>query len=239
MEGGELPIAPEKYSQTTESVGTVVKLPIAKENPVVKVSRANYPATSSEQALNQIKKVRYQERVALEMASEKTKAAIVPQEYVLAEGQNKGEAKTLRVQKFIDGTPFKKIGFWKIMNLDHENLLTLKSILRDSMRCYLKYGTNFDLSGSDERDAIKVSRTLNRKRQIFPLSNSSNLFLTKDGIKLIDPNVLGNPGEKNSMKWKLIQFMLFSSTIADYGLLSLAQLIPHHLIPSVPLSSTP
>lgn len=227
MESGELPIAPEKYNKTLESVGTKVKLPVDTRDPVVKVAKENYPATPVDDALEEVKKFRRLEQLALEVASPRTRDAIVGQHYILAEGEQPGMARAVRIQQYQEGVPLKKIGFRGILSLGRDNTDTLKSIVADSMKCYLKYGANFDLSGSDERDAIKKDRILNLKRRIFPLRNSSNLMLTKQGIKLIDPNVLGSPFLTKTLKARVMQFLLFASSAADYLILSAARFLPN------------
>lgn len=222
-----LPFNVKDFNKTVESAGTVVHLPAIPEIAVVKVDK--YPTKSNpdeskrlEQALNNVKEYRARETIAINMARGLTKTAIVPQEYVLADAGN-GNTKTIRVQEFIDGEPLKKLGFMGVMNLDEKDTKTLKSILIDSMRCYLKYGLNFDLVGSDERDAFK-SKTLYLKRLIFPLRNSSNLLKSESGIRLIDPNVYGNPRGNQNLKESTQQFLLFLSSAADYVLLSMRQL---------------
>ena len=219
-EGGELPIDLNAFSKTTESAGTKVYLPDNDSGgKVFKVGKAEYSARSGKNALEEVKEFRHAENVALATASRRTKEAIVPQQYVLVEGSTRGYARTARVPNYIEGVPLGKLGFAGIMNLDHENIVTLRSILKDSIKCYLTYGTNYDLSGSDEQDAVKKSRLLNLKRLVFPLRHSVNLRLTENGVKLIDPNVLGKPSSKQSLKQQILQGLNFVSSVVDYVLL--------------------
>lgn len=223
-ESNNLPFNTETYSKSVESVGTNVLLSDSKE-PAIKVAKHETPYTSIDHLVERAEQMRYQEEVAMEIASERTKEAIVPQDYVIAEGSEEGKGTVVRTQPHVDGTPLKKLGFDNIMNLPDEDITTLKSVLLDSMKCYIKHGTNYDLSGSDERDAREKSRSLNLKRLIFPLRNSSNLYSTPNGIKLIDPNVLGQPDSNQSLKGKILQSLLFTSSAADYALLSANQLM--------------
>lgn len=163
-----------------------------------------------------MKEYRQRERVAIEEATTITKKAIVSQAYVLAEGDTPGTARIVRTQEYVEGIPLKNLGFREIINLSIKQIDTLRAIIADSMKCYLKHGVNYDLIGSDERDARKKSRILNLKRLIFPLRNSNNLFATKDEIKLVDPNVYGNLTKKDSLKTAIIQGLLFLSSAADY-----------------------
>jgi len=216
MDTERLPFDLTSHSKTKESIGTNVYLPDSKEGQVIKVSRINFDCSSLVAALERVKEYRQREIVATEEAGIVTKKAIVPQAYVLAEGDTPGTARIVRTQEYVEGIPLKNLGFREIMNLSIKQIDTLRAIIADSMKCYLKHGVNYDLIGSDERDARKKSRILNLKRLIFPLRNSNNLFATKDEIKLVDPNVYGNLAKKDSLKTAIIQGLLFLSSAADY-----------------------
>lgn len=220
-----LPFDPSSFRTGTETVGTVVHFPREDNDQVIKVSKRQEVTTSLIDAIQRVKDLREREEVALKSASEITKAAIVPQEYVLASGDDIGTNRIVRTQKYVEGPSFKKIGFAGIMSMDDEHKAALKSILKDSMKCFIEHGTNYDLFGSDERDANGKSRVLNIKRLIFPLRNSSNLIYTKDGIKLVDPNVLSTP-DKPTIKSLALQSILFASSAFNYLMLDVSQKIP-------------
>ena len=230
----QLPFNSSQYPSQTESVGTTVYLPKNKESQVVKVSKRDMITASLIDALREVKELKEREEVAMKVASTKTIEAIIPQEYVLAHGSIPNSTKSVRTQKFIEGTPLKELGFSKIIRLDEHNIKTLKSILKDSMICYIKHGTNYDIFGSDERDVTTKSRKLNIKRLIFPLRNSSNLLLTQNGIKLIDPNVLGSPNKRTPKSFAL-QTLLFVSSGVNYALLSLGERLQKSSTKTVPV----
>lgn len=221
MDTERLPFDLTSHQQKTiDSIGTKVYLPDSKKGQVIKVSRISSPYTNLATALERVKEYRQREIVATEEAGFITKNAIVPQAYVLAEGETPGTSRIVRTQEYIEGQPLKCLGFGGVMNLSVKQIDTLRAIIADSMKCYLKHGINYDLIGSDERDAIKKSRILNIKRIIFPLRNSNNLFATKDEIKLVDPNIYGKLAKKDTLKAIIIQGLLFLSSAADYFILT-------------------
>lgn len=109
--------------------------------------------------------------------------------------------------------------------LDQEFVRVFPSLILDSMKCYLKHRVNFDLFGSDARDDIKNNRGLNIKRIIFPLRNSTNIILSEEGIKFIDADTIGRPGEKFKMTARMFQNLLFLSSAVNYLILSAKLLI--------------
>jgi hypothetical protein len=218
--GERLPIDLKNFNEKrTESVGSDVLTPLSKDGAIVKLSKKEY-----EKNLPLLKQKAIAERnrevTAHSMSSSKSREAFIPQLHLIVEGEQFNKARLARIQKFADGQPLKKLGFFGVMSLEKKHLITLRGLIFDSMKCYLKYGVNFDLFGSDERDAFKKSRILNIRRMIFPLRNSSNLVLTKDEIKFVDPDTLGYPDQKKSLTAKSFQLLLFASSFINYLMLS-------------------
>jgi len=222
----KLPFDLSGHNRKAETIGTTVYLPDAQgsdpnKDYVVKIGKDSQPYfTNPIELLRQVMAERRKERAAVRVASEQTAAAMEPQHYVLVEGSEPGQTRVARVQKYQEGTPLIKLGFSQIMDLEPEKLKQLRSLVKDSIISYIKTGRNFDLFGSDERDAYKKSKMLNIKRCIFPLRNSNNIFSTQDGIKFIDPSVLSDPEAKQRMQSRAIQFLFFLSSVFDYLLLS-------------------
>lgn len=214
-----------QHNKQAESVGTKVKLPDNGEGHVVKFDKVERNSTPIHKLVEDTLKMKRREEVAQAVASKRTKEAIVPQDYVISQGNTPETARIVRTQEYIEGKPLKKLGFAGIINLPDQEIETLKSVLVDSMKCFLQHGTNYDLFGSDISDKQQNERILNIKRLIFPLRNSSNLMITSKGVKLIDPNVLGNPDGKKSIQSMLLQSLLFTSSAADYSILSARQLV--------------
>lgn len=224
MNTERLPFDLTFHQNIKESIGTKVFLPDSKNGQVIKVSRTSIDYTNLAAALKRVQEYRQREILAIKEAGIVTKKAIVPQAYVLAEGDTPSTTRIIRTQEYVEGVPLKYLGFGGIMNLSSIQVDTLRAIIADSMKCYLKHGVNYDLIGSDERDAIKKSRILNLKRLIFPLRNSNNLFASNDEIKLVDPNVYGNLAKKDTLKAAIIQGLLFLSSAADYLILTARRL---------------
>lgn len=224
-EENKLPFDLSEHTRRAETVGTNVYLPDNQSDHhkdyVVKIGRDNQPYfTNPIKLLRKVVAERRKERAAVNSASKRSTALMEPQHYVVVEGSEPGQTRVARVQKYQEGTPLIKLGFSQIMDLESENLIQLRSLVKDSIMSYLKIGINFDLFGSDERDAYKKSKMLNIKRCIFPLRNSNNIFLTQDGIKFIDPSVLSDPEAKQRIRSRAIQFLFFLSSVFDYLLLS-------------------
>ncbi len=220
---GENPFLPFDLSghpRQTESVGTNVFLPAQKEKPVVKIGKQKVPAKPVQEALNKTLEFRRLEEIAREIASPHSQKAIVPQEYVLAQGTEPESSHIVRTQKFVKGVPLKNLGFQGILSLDQNNLDTLRSLCLDSLRCFIKTGVFYDLIGSDAEDS--KSRTLSQraKRIIFPLRNSYNLFLAPEGIKLVDPNVFRLFPNRSPLRRLLVQAAMGVSLLSNYFLLT-------------------
>jgi hypothetical protein len=220
-----LPFTLDGHNNTVESVGSTVHLPDQKQGVVVKVSKADFPYETTKDALVMAQKYRELEEIAIATARETTQKAILPQTYVVAEGVTPGTARVVRVQKYVEGCPLRQLGFYGIMALGPQDIVSLKSLLADSMRCYLKNGVNYDLVGSDEDHIHKESKLFYLKRLVFPLRNSNNLMKTDDGIKLVDPNVYGGFLKKDHLKFRVQQGLLFASSLANHMILSAKQIL--------------
>jgi len=154
------------------------------------------------------------------MASPVSRAMMPIQQRMVVEGQERGFSRQMRLQEHVEGKQLKELGFSGLMQLDKQTLINLRSLIVDSIKCYLKHGLNFDLFGSDERDAIKKTRTLNIRRMIFPLRNSSNIIITDAGPQFIDPETLGYPNSKQTLRAKAFQLLIFASSVTNYFILT-------------------
>lgn len=216
---GRLPFNPNNYGSTVESRGTIVFLPTLDSglSEVVKIPRDSQRYDDLDVALGFVVTQRNAEMLLRETAGPVTKQAVVPQTYVLADGVEPNSCRVVRVQEYVDGRPLKHVGFGGIMRMDLSDLGTLKTILKDSIRCYLKHGVNYDLVGSGSQGILESNIWLNIKKLTFPLRSSSNLFMTDTGIKLVDPSVCENKGDMRSV---VGQGLLFVSSVFDYLLLA-------------------
>lgn len=222
MAGENFPFNLESFKEEpVKTVGSQVLMPEANNSAgvVVKVSKKEYPKTD-ENLIGKIAEERKKMELVHSIASEESRKTMPPQQHMIMEGENPDNVRSARIQQYFEGKPLNKIGFYGLMNLEQKHLIALRSLVADSIKCYLKHGVNFDLFGSDERDAIKNSRALNIKRIIFPLRNSSNILLTEDGIKFIDADTIGAPGDKLKLTAKLFQALLFVSSVVNYLILS-------------------
>ena len=196
----KLPIDLKYYPQLVRSVNTDVYIPSNSSEPVVKVTREEVRvglADGVRQVFTSVEQIKRQEEAAFELIPEASRSALVAQDYFVGQGEEPNTAHVVRIQKKIDGLPLSKLSYQEIMSLPLKDLATLRELLKASIKCYLKYGIHYDLSGSDNRDAYKKSSWSNFIRLLFPFRTSNNLMVTDKGIKLIDPNIFGHPDEKS------------------------------------------
>lgn len=221
-----LPFKVPEGDKKFESVGTNVLVTPNGES-VIKISKRQYPSVPLKDALIKIKNLRLRESLAYSEASQRTRESIIPQSYVLAQGSEIGTSRSIRTQKYVEGLPLKKIGFNGILKLPNSRKADILSILSDSMKFYLRHGTNYDLFGSDINDYPKNLRIQTFKRIFFPLGSSSNLLVSNSGVKLVDPNTRGLPDSRRSLKTMVIEGLIFSSTLVNYLILKASLLKSH------------
>ncbi|MFA5828735.1 MAG: hypothetical protein WC841_05260 [Candidatus Shapirobacteria bacterium] len=222
-----LPFDLNHHHNTTESKSTNVYLPDSGQGVVVKVAKDNFWDHTPHQAWNEAKKLRTLEELTLRTAGEQARQSIVAQSYLVVGGTAPGTSRIARIQQFVEGTPLNKLGLKGILSLPPADITQLRCILFDSMKCYLRYGVNYDLIGRDESVPDKMSLLFIVDRAVFSLRHSNNLFKTQEGIKLIDPNTPGTEKGEKSLTNKALQGILFVSAATNYLLLSVRQFFHH------------
>lgn len=159
MDIERLPFDMDHSTQIAETQSTVVML-LGEGRKVVKISKLEVPVSSVESAISSVSQLRDQEKKPEPIYSPRTRKAILPQFYVLANGQKKG------AQVFTEGQRLQDLGWKGILKLGKEQRETFKSILKDSVRCYLKYGHSLDILGCGKGEVIGCPKPASLKRRL-------------------------------------------------------------------------